>query len=183
MGGRRRAASPGGCYRDHYGGGLSPGQLREALELAISNRPGALSGDCIVRERRLRAGMDVWDIHPSSAWNEGPPTDSRLRRLRRASGCTLEGLAAELGEDVSTVALWSRAPRSTTRRSNTSPRSSERTPASSPGADDRPHRPRRPLGFQVAAWSGSSRPGPLPDSSLCDAVLRGGVRTSIHGRH
>jgi hypothetical protein len=106
MGGRRRAASPGGCHRDHYGGGLSPGQLREALELAISNRPGALSGHCIVRERRLRAGMDVWGIHPSSAWNEDPPTDSRLRRLRRASGCTLEGLADEHDEDISTVALW-----------------------------------------------------------------------------
>jgi DNA-binding XRE family transcriptional regulator len=85
--------------------GLTPDQLREALEMALDNRAGGLSGDLVVRDRRLQAGFEVWDI-PSSTWKDDRPTTSRLRKLRRRSGYTLEQLAAELGEDVSTVGLW-----------------------------------------------------------------------------
>jgi DNA-binding XRE family transcriptional regulator len=84
--------------------GLTQDQLREALELALSNRAGGLSGDLVVRDRRMQAGFEVWDI-PSLSGDDRP-TRSRLRRLRRSSGYTLEDFAAELGEDVATVAQW-----------------------------------------------------------------------------
>ena len=87
--------------------GLTPNQLHEAFELALSNRAGVLAGDCVVRDRRAQPGYEVWRIRPASSWDEDPPTNNRLRGLRQFAGrYTLEELAAELGEDVSTVALW-----------------------------------------------------------------------------
>ena len=88
-----------------------PDQLRAAFELALGNRPGVLSGDCVVRDRRAQPGYEVWGTQPpASSWDEDPPPASnRLRNPRRfGGGTTLEELAAELGEDASTVALWER---------------------------------------------------------------------------
>jgi hypothetical protein len=77
--------------------GLTPDQLREAFELALSNRPGACPATASSATGAHR-GYEVWGIRPASSWDEDPPASGRLRDLRRASGFTLEELAAELGE-------------------------------------------------------------------------------------
>jgi hypothetical protein len=77
--------------------GVTPDQLREAVELFLTDSPGRVAG--VERDHEGWAMVD-------SAFCDETASVNRLRRARVMAGWTLEELADRLDVDPARVAVW-----------------------------------------------------------------------------
>lgn len=92
--------------------GLTPEQLLDAFQLALSDEEGELPGLSITRHPLRTSAGAAWSVTPFSAWLDQNPQfePNRIRRLRRMRALSAEALADRLGVTVSELALWEHTP-------------------------------------------------------------------------